>query len=80
VQSVPEADKAIVGLGKRDAAFDSELPVPALHLGPGSVTPQPAPAHWIVTRLMDQHAYLQIAANDGIRPGDLTVLGIAHPA
>ncbi len=79
VQSVPEADKAIVGLGKRDAAFDSGLPIPALHFRPGSATPQPAPAHWIVTRIMDQHAYLQIAANDDIRPGDIVAFDIAHP-
>ena len=79
VQSVPEATKAIVGLGKRDAAFDSGLPVPALHFRPGSATPHAAPAHWIVTRLMDQHAYLQIAANDDIRPGDMVAFDIAHP-
>jgi D-serine dehydratase len=79
VQSVPEADKAIVGLGKRDAAFDSGLPVPALHFRPGSVTPHAAPAHWIVTRMMDQHAYLKIAANDDIRPGDMIAFDIAHP-
>ncbi len=79
VQSVPEADKAIVGLGKRDAAFDSGLPVPALHFRPSSATPQPAPAHWIVTRMMDQHAYLRIAANDDIRPGDMIAFDIAHP-
>jgi D-serine dehydratase len=79
VQSVPEADKAIVGLGRRDAAFDSGLPVPALHFRPGSVAPNPTPADWIVTRMMDQHAYLQIAANDDIRPGDMIAFDIAHP-
>jgi len=79
VQSVPEADKAIVGLGKRDAAFDSGLPVPALHFRPSNATPQSAPAHWIVTRMMDQHAYLRIAANDDIRPGDMIAFDIAHP-
>ena len=79
VQSVPEPNKAIVGLGRRDAAFDSRLPVPALHFRPGSATPQPVPAHWIVTRLMDQHAYLHIAANDDIRPGDMMAFDIAHP-
>ena len=79
VQSVPEANKAIVGLGKRDAAFDSGLPVPALHFRPGSVTPHPVPANWMVTRMMDQHAYLQIAADDDIRPGDMIAFDIAHP-
>jgi D-serine dehydratase len=79
VQSVPEADKAIVGLGRRDAAFDSGLPVPALHFRPGSAAPQSVPANWIVTRMMDQHAYLQIAASDDIRPGDMIAFDIAHP-
>ena len=35
VQSIPEPTRAIVGLGRRDAAFDSGLPVPALHFRPG---------------------------------------------
>jgi D-serine dehydratase len=79
VQSVPEANKAIVGLGRRDAAFDSGLPVPALHYRPGSASPHAVPADWMVTRMMDQHAYLQIAANDDIRPGDMIAFDIAHP-
>ncbi|KAB0681525.1 amino acid deaminase, partial [Burkholderia territorii] len=35
VQSVPEPDRAIVALGKRDAAFDAGLPEPARHFRPG---------------------------------------------
>ncbi len=31
VQSIPEKEKAILTLGKRDAAFDSGLPTPSLH-------------------------------------------------
>ena len=38
VQSVPEADRAIVALGKRDAAFDAGLPEPARHFRPGRDT------------------------------------------
>jgi D-serine dehydratase len=79
VQSVPEADKAIVGLGRRDAAFDSGLPVPSLHFRPGSASPHPVPGNWIVTRMMDQHAYLEIDAGDDIRPGDMIAFDIAHP-
>jgi D-serine dehydratase len=79
VQSVPEANKAIVGLGRRDASFDSGLPVPASHYRPGSALPHPVPSNWIVTRMMDQHAYLQIAAGDDIRPGDMIAFDIAHP-
>jgi D-serine dehydratase len=79
VQSVPEAEKAIVGMGKRDAAFDAGLPLPALHYRPGDAAPKAAPAHWTVTKMMDQHAYLQIAAQDDLRVGDLIGFDIAHP-
>jgi D-serine dehydratase len=29
--------------------------------------------------MMDQHAYLEIAAGDDIRPGDMIAFDIAHP-
>ncbi len=79
VQSVPESDRAIVALGKRDAAFDAGLPVPALHFRPGDVWPKPAPAHWVVTKMMDQHAYLQISVGDDLRVGDMLGFDISHP-
>jgi D-serine dehydratase len=79
VQSIPEDDKAIIGMGKRDAAFDSGLPVPALHYRPGDVVPKPARSHWQVTKMMDQHAYLKISAKDDIRVGDMIGFDICHP-
>lgn len=79
VQSVPEPQRAIVGMGRRDAAFDSGLPVPALHFRPGSVEPQQAPAHWETTKLMDQHAYLRISPGDDLRVGDMIAFDICHP-
>jgi D-serine dehydratase len=79
VQSIPEAERAIVALGKRDAAFDSGLPTPALHYRPGASAPNPAPANWSLTKMMDQHAYMQIAPKDDIRVGDMIAFDIAHP-
>jgi len=84
VQSVPEPDLAIVAMGKRDAAFDAGLPVPALHFrpsdtGPSDALPKPAPTHWAVTRMQDQHAYLQISAGDNLRVGDMLGFDISHP-
>jgi len=79
VQSVPEAEKAIIAMGKRDAAFDSGLPAPALHFRPGDTAPKAAPAHWTVTKMMDQHAYMQIAAADDLRVGDMIGFDISHP-
>jgi D-serine dehydratase len=79
VQSVPEPEKAIVAMGKRDAAFDAGLPVPALHFRPGDVAPRPAPEHWVITRMMDQHAYLNVTALDDLRVGDMIGFDISHP-
>ena len=83
VQSIPEANRAIVALGKRDAAFDAGFPAPALHFrpgsGPGNATPKQACAHWTVTKMMDQHSYLQIAAHDDLQVGDMIGFDISHP-
>lgn len=79
VQSIPEAERAIVGMGKRDASFDSGLPVPALHYRPGNGSPQVAPSHWGINKMMDQHAFLQIHASDDIRVGDMIGFDICHP-
>lgn len=79
VHSVPEQTKAIIGLGKRDAAFDSGLPTPALYLPCGSRSPVHAPSHWKLTRMMDQHAYMEIAADDPLHVGDRIVFDISHP-
>ena len=89
VQSIPEPTRAIIGLGRRDAAFDSGLPIPALHYRPSSAqsssaqssqtAPTPAPAHWEVTKLMDQHAYLRIDPDDDLKIGDMLAFDICHP-
>ena len=79
VQSIPEEDRAILGMGKRDAAFDAGLPVPAQHFRPGDTGPRPAPAHWTVTKMMDQHAYMRITAGDDLRVGDMIAFDISHP-
>ncbi len=79
VQSVPEKDRAIVALGKRDAAFDAGLPIPVLRYRPGTAAPVAAPSGWQLTKMMDQHAYLQIAEGDDIRVGDMIGFDISHP-
>jgi D-serine deaminase-like pyridoxal phosphate-dependent protein len=79
VQSIPEPERAIVSMGKRDASFDSGLPVPAMHFRPGDSAPQVTPHHWLVTKLMDQHAFLQIHSGDNIRVGDMIGFDICHP-
>jgi D-serine dehydratase len=79
VQSVPETTRAIIGLGKRDVAFDAGLPTPALHYRPGDDAPTAVPAHWSLTKMMDQHAYMQVSAGDNLRVGDMIGFDISHP-
>lgn len=79
VQSVPEPGRAIVALGKRDAAFDAGLPTPATHYRPGSEAPVAAPSHWQLRAMMDQHAFLDIDAEDDLRVGDMIAFDISHP-
>ncbi|MGT0193168.1 amino acid deaminase [Burkholderia pyrrocinia] len=82
VQSVPEQNRAIVALGKRDAAFDAGLPEPARHFRPGRDTaPRDVAANegWAVTGMMDQHAYLQIPPGADVKVGDMVAFDISHP-
>jgi len=79
VQSVPEPTRAIIGLGKRDAAFDAGLPAPAMHYRPGDDQPETVPPHWSLTKMMDQHAYMQVAPDDDLRVGDMIAFDISHP-
>ncbi|WP_047498230.1 amino acid deaminase [Terriglobus sp. TAA 43] len=80
VQSVPEPGLAIVGMGKRDVAFDSGLPVAVWHFRPG-VHREPARASsaWETVKLMDQHAYLQVPQDADIKVGDMLGFEISHP-
>lgn len=80
VQSRPEAQLAIAGLGKRDVSHD-ELPVPVAWFRPGSGSshPSPMPPAHRTTRLNDQHAYLDIPADSPLAVGDMVGFGISHP-
>jgi D-serine dehydratase len=79
VQSRPELERAIVTMGKRDVAFDAGLPVPAFRFRRGEMQPQAAPQHWQVTRIMDQHAFLAVKAEDDVHVGDMLAFDILHP-
>lgn len=81
IQSIPEPDRAILGFGKRDAAFDAGFPVPARHYRPGMQAPREIAADegWEVTGMMDQHAYLRIAPGADLKVGDMLAFDISHP-
>ncbi len=81
VQSVPEAGRAIVALGKRDISYDLELPKPLWWFRHGHHRkPEPVDSDLRVTLLNDQHAYVDASA--GAMPwrvGDLVGFGVGHP-
>ncbi len=83
VQSCPEPGLALLSMGKRDVSFDLDLPVPLWRAGLGEISTRSVPAHWHITALNDQHAYLHF---DALAPqeekpfvGQIVGSGISHP-
>ena len=77
VTSVPEEGLAIAGLGRREANYDQDLPVPrVLRRVDGSTE---AADGVEVVKLNDHHAYLRVPVGLAVRPGDLFSFGISHP-
>ncbi|QJD99918.1 amino acid deaminase [Massilia forsythiae] len=82
VQSRPEPDLAILGMGKRDASHDAGLPQPLLCHRPGPGLPTALPAGCEIVKLNDQHAYLRLPEGPvraALQVGDLVGCGISHP-
>ncbi|WP_051686057.1 alanine racemase [Rheinheimera texasensis] len=77
VLSRPEADLVVVGLGKRDAAFDAGLPQPALWFQTGMAKPAPFTAEAL--KIMDQHLLLRVAATTTLAVGDMLAFRTSHP-
>jgi D-serine deaminase-like pyridoxal phosphate-dependent protein len=75
VLSTPEPGLALVSVGRRDAGFDADLPVPELVWRDGETAPSAA-SGLTVTALNDQHAFVSGA---GLAVGDLVGMGVSHP-
>ncbi|OON41615.1 aldolase [Izhakiella australiensis] len=78
VQSVPEADRAIVNFGKRDSAFDAGLPQPIAHYRQGKALPAPT-ALMETVGIMDQHAMLKLKPGAQLQVGDVLLFSTSHP-
>ena len=83
VQSRPEPRLAILGMGKRDASYDIDLPIPLVQHRPGTGVPSALPAACSIINMNDQHGYLQLPEGDplceSLAVGDLVGCGISHP-
>lgn len=80
VQSRPEKNLAFLTFGKRDAPFDLDLPIPLFALAAGQSLAQARSLTGAqVTKLNDQHAYLQLTDEEELHIGELVCCGISHP-
>ena len=80
VQSTPEPGLAILTMGKRDASYDMDLPLPLYWHRPGAGGTGPTSAQgWEIFKMNDQHAYLRLPPGAEVRVGDLIGCGISHP-
>jgi D-serine dehydratase len=72
----------VVGLGKRDVSHDVELPVPLLASpagGGGRGAIRAVDGRLRIVALNDQHAWVDLPADDPLAVGDLVGCGISHP-
>ncbi|BBC33315.1 Amino acid deaminase [Streptomyces graminofaciens] len=76
VVSRPSPEQAFVNAGKRDAAYDLDLPFAQVVRRDG--TERPA-AGIEVTALSDQHAWLRTGPEADLEVGDWLGLGLSHP-
>jgi D-serine dehydratase len=77
VLSRPELELVIVGFGRRDAPFDDQLPVV---LGRYGANRRRSDAPGVqVTKLNDQHAFLEVPADLEVGLGEVWSFGISHP-
>lgn len=76
VISRPEPTKLVVGLGKRDVAFDAGLPIPERAYREGkAISVRGA----ITTAVMDQHAFIEINEASDLQVGDIIAFSTSHP-
>ncbi|NUT30480.1 MAG: amino acid deaminase [Streptomyces sp.] len=76
VVSRPTADQAFVNAGKRDAAYDLDLPFAQVVRRGGAERPATGIS---VTALSDQHAWLRTTEEADLEVGDWLGLGLSHP-
>ncbi|MGW5614522.1 amino acid deaminase [Streptomyces sp. NPDC003877] len=76
VVSRPSAEQAFVNAGKRDAAYDLDLPFAQVVRRDGTERPATGVT---VTALSDQHAWLSTTPEADLEVGDWVGLGLSHP-
>ncbi|MFJ9372278.1 amino acid deaminase [Streptomyces sp. NPDC101455] len=76
IVSRPSPEQAFANAGKRDAAYDLDLPVAQVVRRDGTERPATGVE---VTGLSDQHAWLRTAPEADLEVGDWIGMGLSHP-
>lgn len=76
VISRPEPSKAVIGLGKRDVAFDAGLPIAERGYRNGE---QISVKGIVATAVMDQHTFIEVSEECDLQVGDVIAFSTSHP-
>jgi D-serine deaminase-like pyridoxal phosphate-dependent protein len=76
VMSRPEPRLAFLTVGKRDLPYDIDLPVPELRRSGDTVSPLTG---CVMTKMNDQHGFVELDTDAAIEVGDWVGLGVSHP-
>lgn len=76
VISRPEPTKLVVGLGKRDVAFDAGLPIAERGYRSGQAI---SVKGLTATAVMDQHTFVETDGSSEIEVGDMIAFSTSHP-
>jgi D-serine deaminase-like pyridoxal phosphate-dependent protein len=79
VTSRPEPGLALVTMGRRDVSFDQHYPEPQLVRGENGSDRAVTAGECRVTKLADQHAFLEVDPRSGVSVGDWIGFGLSHP-
>ncbi|MEZ9523837.1 amino acid deaminase [Enterovibrio norvegicus] len=76
VISLPEKGKAVIGLGKRDAAYDAGLPLAERGFRQGKAIDV---SGLVATAVMDQHTFMDVPEHSDLQVGDILTFSTSHP-
>nr|WP_241903767.1 amino acid deaminase [Enterovibrio norvegicus] len=76
VISLPEKGKAVIGLGKRDAAYDAGLPIAERGFRQGKAIDV---SGLVATAVMDQHTFMDVPEHSDLQVGDILTFSTSHP-
>lgn len=79
VLSLPEPGRAVIGMGKRDVAFDAGLPTPEFVYSVAQQHLCKLDDAWELTAIMDQHAVMTLPKEARLEVGDMLCFSTSHP-